>query len=70
VNFQNKTNKIGTKSEGKKSLRATVIFFIGNAQIEVNKREMKGKKIKPASNKTQSPYIHCLGRKRASRCIK
>lgn len=45
MNFQNKTNKIGTKSEGKKSLRATVIFFIGNAQIEVNKREMKGKKL-------------------------
>lgn len=42
--FQNKTNKIGTKSEGEKSLRAAMIFFIGNTQIEVDERETKEKK--------------------------
>ena len=42
--FQNKTNKIGTKFEGKKSLRAAMIFFINTAQIKIDEREMKEKK--------------------------
>jgi len=50
VIFQNKTNKIKTKFEGKKSLRAAMIFFINNAQIKIDEREMKGKKIKPSPN--------------------
>jgi hypothetical protein len=44
VNFQNKTNKIGTKFEEKKSLRDAMIFFISNAQIKIDEREMKEKK--------------------------
>ena len=42
--FPNKTNKKGTKSEEKRSLRAAVNFFMGNAQTEANEREMKEKK--------------------------
>jgi hypothetical protein len=44
VIFPNKTNKKGTKSEEKRSLRAAVNFFMGNAQTEANEREMKEKK--------------------------
>ena len=44
VIFPNKTNKRGTKSEEKQSLRAAVNFFMDNARTEVDEREMKGKK--------------------------
>ena len=44
VIFPNKTNKKGNKSEEKRSLRAAVNFFMGNAQTEANEREMKEKK--------------------------
>jgi hypothetical protein len=38
VIFPNKTNKRGTKSEEKQSLRAAVNFFIDNAQTEADER--------------------------------
>jgi hypothetical protein len=44
VIFPNKTNKRGTKSEEKRSLRAAVNFFMNNAQTEADEREMKEKK--------------------------
>ena len=42
--FPNKTNKRGTKSEEKRSLRAAMNFFMDNAQTEADEREMKEKK--------------------------
>jgi len=38
VIFPNKTNKRGTKSEEKQSLRAAVNFFMDIAQIETDER--------------------------------
>jgi hypothetical protein len=50
VIFSNKTNKRGTKSEEKRSLRAATNFFMDNAQTEADEREMKGKKIESSPN--------------------
>jgi hypothetical protein len=44
VIFPNKTNKRGTKSEEKRSLRPAVNFFMDNAQTEADERDTNQKK--------------------------
>jgi hypothetical protein len=40
--FPNKTIKTWTESKKKRSSRASVFFFMGNAKTKACKREMKG----------------------------
>jgi hypothetical protein len=70
VIFSNKTNKRGTKSEEKRSLRAAVNFFMDNARTEVDEREMKGKKKLNRRQIRHNHYTRTTHKKKTPRHIK
>jgi len=67
--FPNKTIKTWTESKKKRSSRASVFFFMGNAKTKACKREMKGGEFELTPNQTSSSYMCCLRRKRTLKHI-